>query len=180
VANSWSGLRKILEEDLLCDSLHGRVQYFLTHYHNAPDNYGRFSVRVDGKEMLWANPYNETKLFNYANLLQNELGIPKRQWISGKRFLYDEENLQIENEAANMIIKDGNMDIWQITNAIKIYRNLSIHDAISSTNEVVRMFAILDRRVGKRTLQKLVYTVDEQPKWLQFFYKLRLEAEGIN
>ena len=53
MSNSWSGVRKRLERDLLCEKLRGRVQYFLTHYHGAPDNYGRFAVRLDGKEILF-------------------------------------------------------------------------------------------------------------------------------
>ncbi|UPA29124.1 hypothetical protein L0P85_10945 [Terrisporobacter glycolicus] len=39
------------------------------------------------------------------------------------------------------------------------------------------MFAIMDRRIGKRTLRKLADQVDIQPEWLQFFYKLRLDSE---
>lgn len=38
----------------------------------------------------------------------------------------------------------------------------------------------MDRRIGKRTLQKLAKEVDIQPKWLQFFYKLRLNSENID
>ena len=49
---TWSALRKELEEDRLCPALRGRVQYFATHYHGAPDDYGRVCVRVDGKEYL--------------------------------------------------------------------------------------------------------------------------------
>lgn len=41
------------------------------------------------------------------------------------------------------------------------------------------MFAILDRRIGKRTLMKIEEHVGKQPEWLQFFYQLRLEAERI-
>lgn len=39
------------------------------------------------------------------------------------------------------------------------------------------MFAVLDRRVGKRTIDKLKASIDEQPEWLRFFYLLRSEAE---
>lgn len=178
MANSWSGLRKILEKDLLCQSLQGRVQYFMTYYHGAPDQFGRFSVRVDGKEVLWANSYNECLFFEYASELQNEQGIPEREW-NGRKFLYDEENTQIEKEAADMMMQKGTMDIWQITDAIHQYRQSDIQTAIYSENSVVRMFAILDRRVGKRTLQKQTKVIEEQPEWLQFFYKLRLQADGV-
>ncbi len=105
MGQSWSGLRRELEEDLICDSLKGRVKYFLTHYHGAPDKYGRVCVRVDGKEVVKGNPY----------------------------------------------------DFYVL----------------------VRMLAVMDRRIGKRTLLKLVSEVEKQPNWLAFFYKLRLDADGI-
>ncbi len=178
MGNSWSGIRKILEQDLLCQSLQGRVQYFMTHYHGAPDNYGRFCVRVDGKEVFWANPYNESAFYEYADELQKEKNIPRREW-NGKKFLYDEENNQIEDAAAAQMMQEGIMDIWQITDAIQQYRQMDVQTALSSENEAVRMFAILDRRLGKRTLQKQAKVIKEQPEWLQFFYKLRLQAEGM-
>lgn len=39
------------------------------------------------------------------------------------------------------------------------------------------MFAVLDRRVGKRTLAKLSEAVEKQPECLRYFYELRLNAE---
>jgi len=41
------------------------------------------------------------------------------------------------------------------------------------------MFAVLDRRIGKRTLEKLSGDVEAQPEWLRIFYNLRMQAEGI-
>ena len=41
------------------------------------------------------------------------------------------------------------------------------------------MFAILDRRVGKRTLERLKDLLNEQPEWLKPFYLLRFEAENL-
>lgn len=55
---SWSNLRKILEEDRLCPALHGRVQYFMTRYHDAHDDEGRLCIRVDGKECLNSHVWN--------------------------------------------------------------------------------------------------------------------------
>lgn len=178
MSKSWSGTRKILEREMICESLRGRIQYFMTHYHGAPDNYGRFCVRVDGKEMVFANPYNQSKLFAYANRIQKERGIPRREW-NGKDFLNDEENRKLEDEAAEVLINEGNMDIYQITYAIEQYLSMDVQDAIRSDHAVIRMFAVVDRRIGKRTLMSIVNQVEEQPKWLQFFYKLRLDVEGI-
>lgn len=122
MTNSWSGLRKELEQDFLCNALKGRVQYFITHYRDAHDDYGRICIRVDGKEQLMGNPY--------------AYGV--------KGYCALEMRLKREQE-----------------------------------NPLVRMFAVLDRRVGKRTLLKLATQIEEQPQWLQFFYMLRLDAETI-
>ena len=178
MSRSWSGTRKILEQEMLCECLKGRVQYFFTHYHGAPDNYSRFCVRVDGKEIVFANPFNLNKIYAYAKKMREERGVQNRRW-DGKVLLNDMENSEIEDEAAKILMLEGNMDMWQIFDAIEIYLKSNVQDAINSENEVVRMFAVLDRRIGKRSLIKLKSQVDKQPVWLRFFYKLRLEAEEI-
>lgn len=174
----WSKTKKTLEEDLLCEKLRGRVKYFLTHYHGAPDNYGRFCVRVDGKEYVQANPYNQNAIYAYSNQLQKELKIPRREWEHG-HFLHEEENLMIEEIAEKRAMTENKMDIWQVMHAIDQYMSLDISSSLHSDNEVIRMFAVMDRRVGKRTLEKLASEADNQPGWLQFFYNLRLQAEGL-
>ena len=61
--------------------------------------------------------------------------------------------------------------------ALNEYRNKSIEVSIHSQNPIIRMFAVLDRRVGKRTIDKLKNEIEQQPLWLQQFYKLRISAE---
>ncbi len=174
----WSKTKKQLEEDFLCESLRGRVQYFYTHYHGAPDNYGRFCVRVDGKEYVHANPYNEIKTNFDSNTLKEEYQVPTRVWEHGK-FLYEEENCEIEEIAERIAMEENRMEIWQVLRAINEYLDLNINDAIYSENPVIRMLAVMDRRVGKRTLKVIGNQIEEQPEWLQFFYRLRLDAENL-
>lgn len=179
MAKSWSGLRKTLEEEYLCDALKGRVQYFCTHYHGAPDNYGRFCVRVDGKEYVMANPYNEGKVDRVAYRIKEERSIPPREWDSHAGYLHDEENRAAEDEAARIMANKGVYETWVIFDAISAYLSAPIGESLSSPDPVVRMLAVMDRRVGKRTLKKLAETVHQQPEWVRFFYLLRLEAEGL-
>ncbi|MBQ8848890.1 MAG: hypothetical protein IJ011_00990 [Clostridia bacterium] len=63
--------------------------------------------------------------------------------------------------------------------ALEVYRNQDIQKSISSCNPLVRMFAVLDRRIGKRTLAKIYDATEEQPEWLRQFYILRTNAENI-
>lgn len=94
---SWGRTRKILEENLLCEKLRGRVQYFFTIYHNAPDQYGRFAIRVDATEIFQANPYNEIYYNKYLDELRKNEQVPFREW-SNKDFVYDEINSEIEKK----------------------------------------------------------------------------------
>lgn len=180
MSKSWSGLRRELENNYLCKSLQGRVQYFLTHYHKAPDNYGRIAIRVDGEELLMGNPY-DYYVKGYAeeeDILKKEMKIPPREW-TGKETFYDEENRNVESMVYEMAIYDGVFEVYDIVSAIEEYKNLAIKESINSPNPLIRLFAVLDRRVGKRTLIKLKSEVKDQPEWLQLFYNLRLKAEDL-
>lgn len=181
MAQSWSGLRKTLEQDLLCPALRGRVQYFLTHYHGAPDGYGRFCVRVDGTEHVMTNPYDYyLRGYGAEECRRKEAaGVPGRVW-TGKETLYEVENQAVEDAVEAQAIADGVFEIWFVTRAFRAYTQSPIADSLASADPLVRLFAVLDRRVGKRTLARLEEELEQQPQWLQFFYRLRLEAEGIN
>ena len=175
--STWSGIRKRLEQELLCEKLRGRIQYFLTHYHAAPDEYGRFAVRLDGKEIAFANPYNDRYTSDAAKRIKRELGEARNWWelYENDRPRYDE----IFRRADIACIEQNAMEIYHVTDAIREYLNAPIHDALFSDNAAVRMFAVLDRRIGKRTLAKLSGSVGAQPEWLRPFYEVRLQAEGV-
>ncbi|MCL2055331.1 MAG: hypothetical protein FWG90_13000 [Oscillospiraceae bacterium] len=159
---SWSAMRKVLEQDNICDSLKGRIQYFQTRYRAAHDQTPRVAVRFEGKEIFrscshdWWDKYY-TALRRLSN---NNLGNEKSrkeadyiaQWQGGVTSFY---------------------------NSFYEYINNSIDKSLSSSDYVVRLFAILDKRVGKRRLERILPEVKNQPEWLQVFFKLRLEADGI-
>ncbi|MBR0283552.1 MAG: hypothetical protein IJQ81_18485, partial [Oscillibacter sp.] len=115
--STWSGIRKRLEQELLCEKLRGRVQYFLTHYHAAPDEYGRFAVRLDGKEIAFANPYNDLYTNDAANRIKRELGEARNWWelYETDRPRYDE----IFRRADIACIEQNAMEIYHITDAIR-------------------------------------------------------------
>lgn len=54
---------------------------------------------------------------------------------------------------------------------------MPIINALYSDNYIIQIFAILDRRIGKRTLRKIkkeeIY--QSYPFWVKQFYELRLE-----
>lgn len=162
--HSWSGMRHWLEQEMLAESLRGRVRYACTTYPGM-DLCGVFSVFVDDRAV------KHFSMETVASALREGDDPVERQafWDA-----YWNEKTQTP------LCAREEFDDEEFAEALKIYRASSIAEAIASEHPVVRMFAMLDRRAGKRTLSRLVETVPAQPEWLQAFYRLRLNAEGIN
>ena len=55
---------------------------------------------------------------------------------------------------------------------------MPIREALESQDPLVRAFAIVDRRLGKRTIAKLEL-VDSEHSLVKVFYKLRLGSAHI-
>ena len=55
--STWSGIRNKLENDYLCPTLRGHIQYFATSYSKSADHEGRAAIRMDGVEVLRSNYY---------------------------------------------------------------------------------------------------------------------------
>ncbi len=148
---SWKGMKKYLEQDMLCLSLRGRVSYQLDIYPRFSSGDACFRVALDGKTV---------KKFGYYP------SGAKLGWVQSFPDYFPMEN------------RDEYTD-WEFSNALKAYRHQPIAESLNSPNPMVRLFAIVDRRVGKRTLQRLADTEEDQPEWLRRFYQARMDAEGI-
>jgi len=149
MGQSWSDMRKQLEQEYLCDSLKGRIQFFVTRYPRTFDEHTRIAIRVDGEELL------------------------KSDFVKWHRAAEGTAQSGIE------IHNKGGFDSVEFYNAFYAYQNQSIQKSLFCEDPLVRLFAILDRRVGKRSLQKILPSIQNQPGWLRPFYLLRLTAEDI-
>jgi len=162
---SWSAMRKILEQENICTSLKGRIQYFQTRYRDAHDQTSRIAIRLDGKEVF------KSDYFDWAKK-QFEASRELCAGVDGKKHyatFYEKVN--------HLASSRGGLPSF--FDSFYTYHNNSISDSLVSPDAMVRLFAILDKRVGKRRLEKVLSDVESQPEWLQIFFKLRLDAEGI-
>lgn len=166
IMGSWSGMRNYLEQEMLADSLKGRVQYFCNSFRKT-DGFELMEIRVDGsarKRFSW-----QTTAFREYRQKQKQYHdyTPSDAWRDFHQYirLPVEEREEFTDE--------------EFCEALTLYRSLPIQESLYHIHPIVRMFAILDRRVGKRSLQKLSQQVEQQPQWLQYFYRLRLEAEHL-
>lgn len=159
---SWKALKQKLE-DLLCDELKGHITYFLTRYHKVHDSYGRAAIVMDKTELVrfsWIEMYNQE---------------------SDMSRLYEQTGEYDQNRFKDKWDEDCTYYEMDFIAAALEFTDMKIRDALCSDNYIIRIFAVMDRRVGKRTLQKIK---DENeyaalPDWVSRFYKLRLEAAGI-
>lgn len=167
ILGSWSGMRKYLEKDMLTPSLQGRVRYNCTKYVGTGDLH-IFEVYIDGKKVKqfsWPT-VNSYFIDNGYTENKNPFGVHE-YWAEFRRLIV----------ATPMNSRTEYTD-EEFCEALKKYRNQSIEASLVSDNPIERMFAVLDRRVGKRTLLKLSESLEAQPEWLVPFYKLRLNAEA--
>ncbi len=156
---SWKALRNQLE-DLLCSELNRRVTYFLTRYHKVHDSYGRAAVLLDGKELV---------CFSWIETYSREYSLSK---------LFDAETRTYDADKAAELEKVWDNDCtycdMDFLSAALEFVDMPIYRALQSENSIIKMFAVMDRRVGKRTLQKL--KEDDFPEWARQFYRLRVDG----
>lgn len=162
---TWSGTRKKLEGDYLCPTLRGRVQYFATTYRESHDREGRAAILVDGVEVLKSN------YFTYARVLWQRAQEYREEPGTDWRDAY--------LRAVQRVLEDGLFDQRDFYAAFQEFDNQRIEASLSSKNPIVRIFALLDRRVGKRRLAALEDTMERELDWVRPFYLLRVEAEGV-
>ena len=163
----WSAIRKKLEEDYLCPALRGRVQYFITVYRKSHDHdEGRGAIRVDGVE-LWMGGFHthEKKVFECLKRIEKEEPEYPRDRLWDRAWIMSAEE--------GVICED---DFWW---AFSEFDNQSIEKSLCSEHPLVRVFALLDRRVGKRRLLAMRERMQEEQEEVRRFYHIRMEAEGL-
>lgn len=161
INGSWSGMRKYLETEMLTDYLKGRIRYNCTTYVGM-DGFKVFEIFVDGKMI---------KRFSLETV--NSYFIKNNYKKESNSEYWDEfwnlmDSVPIENRTE--------YTDEEFCEALKNYRNNDIQDSIRSKNPIEVMFAILDRRIGKKTLKDIESNSNNYPEWLNYFYELRLKS----
>lgn len=160
---TWSGIRNKLEKEYLAESLRGHIQYYATSYSQSPDHEGRAAIRLDGKEIISGCYYN--------NWYQAHLFPKDERWE--RRMTVD---FAFMDDTA---IRLGVFDQRCFYRAFDEFDNQNIEKSLSSDDMIVRIFALLDRRVGKRRLLKMKDGMENEAETVRMFFAIRAKAEGI-
>lgn len=160
---TWSGMRKKLEREYLAESLRGHIQYYATSYRKSHDHEGRAAIRYDGKEIIKGCYWNN--------------------WMKAGLFPRDEKyerRMAMENAYMDDVaLKLGVFDQRCFYRAFEEFEHQSIEESLVSNNLIIRIFAILDRRIGKRRLLLMQETINDEPEIFQEFFAIRANAEGL-
>lgn len=160
---SWSGIRKKLETKYLAESLKGHMQYYVTSYRRSPDHTGRAAIRYNGEEIISGSYWNNWKK---AHLFPKD-----EKW---------ERRMKVENAYMDGVALDlGVFDQVCFYQAFAQFDNQSIEESLQSDNLLIRIFAVLDRRVGKRRLKSMQEIMENEPEIFQKFFIIRAKAEGL-
>lgn len=160
---TWSKIRYKLEKEYLAESLRGHIRYFATSYSKCPDHEGRASILFDEKEIIEGSYWE--------------------QWSKAPMLPKDEKyNLRISYEFPimdNIALQFGHFDQRCFYEAFYEFDNQSIEKSLSSENAIVRVFALLDRRIGKRRLRSIQENIYNEGEVFRTFFNIRATAEGI-
>ena len=160
ILGSWSGMRKYLEEEMIAENIRGRVRYGCTRYVGM-DGCHIFEVCIDDKQIKRFSWETVNSYFIEQGYSENVSPVGVREYWDGFWDTMKKYPMSMRTEYTDD----------EFCNALEKYRNNNIQNSIISDDPIVRMFAVLDRRIGKRTIEKL--NVSKQPEWLQIFYELR-------
>ena len=97
--------------------------------------------------------------------------------------VHNAERLRLQKEAIDRAhayaLEQGTFDQRVFYEAFGIFDNQSIEKSLVSENPLVRIFALLDRRLGKRRLLALEESMEQELDWVRAFYVIRMQAEGL-
>lgn len=159
--HTWTKIRYKLEKEYLAEALKGKIRYFATSYSKCPDHEGRAAILFEGKQVISGS---------YCEQWSKAEMLPKDDTL---KIRLSREFPFIDNTA----LKYGQFDQRCFYNAFNEFDNQSIELSINSDNLLIRIFAILDRRVGKRTLYKIKENILNEPEIFKQFFNIRMNAE---
>lgn len=168
----WSQLKKRIEATF-ADAVAGRVEVWNTRYRKSHDAEGEAWITIDGQR-VWS-------MGTYAYLMESWRELERRP--TDLKCAESEEADQrggvfgLWGKTHRAVQARGVFALPDMNRALFEYLSLSIDDAISSENPVLRAFAMLDRRFGKRRL--LGFDASRENPLVQALYRFRCEAEGV-
>ena len=165
----WSKLKTRIKA-LICPELQNRIDFYVTRYREATDFGTEAWITIDGVKAFGGGHYH--RFVPYCQ--EWHRSVPDTNALPYLSSECKAIGQGIEDELDKREIHDTN----QIVGAMRSYLDLSIKEALQSDNPFIKALAIIDRRVGKRAIEKLgIQETDHS--LVRRFYELRLNCKHI-
>lgn len=166
----WSKLKQRIE-GRMADSLHRRVEVHSTRYYSGQ---GRGWITVDRHEVAdMSSARVAMESVQIAHEASTGECVHDKQAAPGGTQWYASRSYEQVLHRQDVVLSQ-----YEYHRLLWDSLSLSVEDSLASRDYLIRAFAMLDRRVGKRRLRTLQLGDDEHPLVRQF-YDLRCKAEGI-
>lgn len=187
VTMNWSKLKQNLE-NFLCPALVGRVQYRATSYRYIADKVGQCYIAVDKKDVLnmsgattmiqWYQTEQEIKNDLHVQIPVREEDIDVVRMATGGRV--PEERLAViarshklskyakEMMEAQIVLCKSDFYIDATT-----FLSNPIEESLESKSILLNVFALIDKRVGKKRILCMEEKMKLKHPIVQYFYELR-------
>jgi len=152
-----------LLESRICEKLKKRIKIHLTHYRAIHEPESRFWITFDGKEIFH---------------------ISKMKWLNEWSAIIDDyrKSQGTENEydyAEKVMHSNGKYYVDDIQDSLEKYLNLSIEEALITSDFIIKSFAMIDKRLGKRRLVSMALSENDH-LLVKKLYEIRCDIEGID
>jgi hypothetical protein len=155
----WSKLRSHLRE-FVAPSLRKRVDFHLITYRKLSELANEFLVTIDGEKVFSAST---------SRHLHAEYFVTRRSGLLAQGDGPDPQ--KVEDSLTRREIHAPT----DITSSIRTYFDLDPQIALTSTDPILKALAIIDRRIGSRTLKSIELPENEH-SLVKVFYALRMES----
>ncbi|MCY6485535.1 hypothetical protein OW763_14465 [Clostridium aestuarii] len=163
----WTKIKKQLKT-FICTKLKDRVDFIIAVYRKAHDQTGRICITVDGKEVFsMCTITAEIEDYKTYRKLRDEFNESK-------------ENRDIWEISQQEINTRGIFGEYEFYKMLEEYFDSDVSHCLNSTNILLNIFGLLDRRIGKRSLKKFSEVVKDKNEIVQYFFNLRCNVEEMN
>ncbi len=168
----WSQLKKRIEANF-ADSVVGRVEVWNTRYRKSHDAEGEAWITIDKQRV------STMGTCTYFVELEQETRRKVREYGAADFDNPDQREARGRAywEAEKIVNRRGHFRLEDVNRALFDSLGLSIGEAIKSANPIIRAFATLDRRFGKRRLAE--FNDSSEHPLVRSLYQFRCEASGI-
>ncbi|QZY57317.1 SF0329 family protein [Crassaminicella profunda] len=163
----WTKIKKQVES-FICEKLKNRVDFIVAVYRKAHDQTGRIYITVDKKEVFsMCTITAEMEDYKTYRKLRDEFNEYK-------------ESRELWELSQKELNKRGIFGEYEFYKSLEVYFNSHVKDCLYATDVLLNIFALLDRRVGKRSLKKFSESIKDKHEIVRYFFDLRCSVEELN